>query len=67
MTIEYGGGNDAGNLHVTGNAEATATDCTFSHSSAYGVYVGSSATINADVETANTFSDNAEGNVYIVP
>ncbi|MDM8004683.1 MAG: hypothetical protein QUV05_00820 [Phycisphaerae bacterium] len=67
VTIEYGGGNDAGNLYLSGDAQATATDCTFSHSSAYGVYVSVNSTINADVETANTFSDNAEGTVYIAP
>ncbi|MGQ9650891.1 MAG: right-handed parallel beta-helix repeat-containing protein [Phycisphaerae bacterium] len=67
VTIEYGGGNGAGNLYLTGDAQATAANCTFAHSSTYGVYVGSNATINNDVETANQFSGNAQGAVYIAP
>jgi hypothetical protein len=63
-TIEYGGGNDTGNLYLSGDAEAAATNCTFSNSSSYGVYVGGSATINSDIATANTFSDNALGDVF---
>jgi len=67
VTIEYGGANGAGNLYLSGDAQATATDCTFANSSEYGVYVGSSATINADIETANSFSGNTEGDVFIAP
>lgn len=67
VTIEYGGGNDTGNLYLAGDAQATATDCTFSHSGAYGVYVTTNSTVNDDVETANTFSGNADGNVFIAP
>ncbi|HPD30598.1 MAG TPA: hypothetical protein PLL20_11425 [Phycisphaerae bacterium] len=67
VRIEYGGGSNSGNLRLSGNARATARNCTFAHSGGYGVYVDRNATINNDVETANQFSDNALGNVFISP
>ncbi len=67
VTIEYGGGNDAGNLYLEGDSQATATNCAFTHSSTYGVYVNVASTINADVATANSFSANVSGDVFIEP
>lgn len=70
VTVEYGGGGGAGNLWVSGSSLAEVTNCTFQHSSTWGVWVGSNATVNEGiehVETANTFANNAEGNVYTQP
>jgi len=67
VTIEYGGNNGNGDLKLTGDTQVSATDCTFTNSSTYGVYVATASTINADVATANTFSSNASGDVFIQP
>jgi hypothetical protein len=64
--FEYGGGQDYGNLLVS-DALPQINDCTFGHSSAYGIYLNGLEHLDpAAVEEANVFSDNASGNVVWV-
>jgi hypothetical protein len=64
--IEYGGSMDWGNLVLT-DAQPSIEDCTIRNSSAYGIYMDGFEHLDpAAVEEANTFSDNASGNVFLV-
>ncbi|NMC71680.1 MAG: hypothetical protein GYA57_16655 [Myxococcales bacterium] len=70
VTISGGGAEgdptDA-NLRLGSNARASVTNCTITNSAGWGVWVGNLVTVNADLETANSFSSNALGDVYREP
>ncbi|UCE60854.1 MAG: hypothetical protein JSU63_03710 [Phycisphaerales bacterium] len=68
VTIEYGGGYWDGNLYLASTASEPATvevtNSSFTNSATYGIYIDADSTINDDVETANTFANNASGDVF---
>ncbi len=68
VTIEYGGGYHNANLYLDGSASSpvqiSVTNCTIQHSETWGIYLDVDTNVNADLETANTFSNNASGDVY---
>ncbi len=73
VTVEYGGGGDeqydlALIAAVSDSAGVTisVTNCVLRHSARSAIHLDSYATYNADIESANTFSDNATGDVNIV-
>jgi len=71
VIIEYGGGSYTDETPIGGNllllrgnsgaTRASLTDCTLSHSAAYGLWAEDGALVNDDLFTANRFSDNAYG------
>ena len=68
VEILYGGGYYFGNLDLAASSqhqlEITVGDCTFSHSSKWGVsIVQQYVTVTGDIAADNTFSDNALGDV----
>ena len=68
VEILYGGGYYFGNLDLAASSqhqlEITVGDCTFSHSSKWGVsIVQQYVTVTGDIAADNTFSDNAIGDV----
>lgn len=63
VTIEYGGATSANLSLNTASVRVFANECTFAHSATCGIYVAAGATINGDVATVNTFTDNPGGNV----
>lgn len=63
VTIEYGGATRANLSLNTAPVRVSANECTFAHSATCGIYVAAGATINTDVATVNTFTDNAGGDV----
>jgi len=68
VKILYGGGYYYGNLDLAASSqhrlEITVGDCTFSHSSKWGVsIVQQYVTVTGDIAADNTFSDNALGDV----
>ncbi|MDO9069563.1 MAG: Ig-like domain-containing protein [Deltaproteobacteria bacterium] len=64
--IEYGGGQDFGNLLVS-DALPQIEDCTIRHSSTYGIYLNGVVHLNpATLESQNEFNDNASGDVVWV-
>ncbi len=70
-TVEYGGGYYDANVYITGSTsyptQATVANCHVSDSSKWGILVNTGyATVNADITTANTFANNASGNVSLV-
>ncbi len=68
VTIEYGGGYWDANLYLDGSASSpvqlTVTNCTIQESATWGISLDADTNVNADIETANTFFNNALGNVY---
>ena len=66
VTIEYGGGYWDANLYLTGSSslptQIAVTNSTFQNSSTWGIYI-SQANTNEDISEANTFFDNASGDV----
>jgi len=71
VTIEYGGGYWEANLYIVGSssypAQATVTNCHISDSGEWGIIVDTAyATVNADIDTANTFANNASGDVSLI-
>ncbi len=72
VTIEYGGSavserEQKANLTIggfVGNSTIEIKDCTFGHSKGYGIAIKTDSTVNADVETVNSFIDNASGDVH---
>ena len=71
VTIEYGGGYWDANLLLNGGSASPVllddTDCTFQNSGTWGVYMNRYVTVNADLETANTFFGNVSGDVFEEP
>ncbi len=71
VTIEYGGGYWDANLFLNGGSGSPVlldvTDCTFQNSGSWGVYVNRYVSVNADLETANTFFGNTSGGVFRQP
>ncbi|MBI5607891.1 MAG: hypothetical protein HY902_03320 [Deltaproteobacteria bacterium] len=71
-TIEYGGSGVKSNMDkglVTAHADShgvtvSVKNCTLRHGAGYGLWLGGSAKTNTDIDTANTFADNALGNVF---
>ncbi|HLP21089.1 MAG TPA: hypothetical protein VK174_12340 [Chitinophagales bacterium] len=71
-TITSGGGNTQSNhgmINLMGTASAGSQvdirNCTITNSASYGIYIQRNTTLfNADIETANTFANNAGANVY---
>lgn len=69
--VRFAGGSGAGNagqegmLTLDGNTSGTVSirDCVFEGSAGWGVWLGTDGA-NADIDTANTFSDNALGDVF---
>ena len=71
VTVEYAGGSldqdDVGAIVLTSAGQPismTLRSSTIQHNLQHGLYLSRNATVNADVETANTWADNAGGNVY---
>ncbi len=69
--IEYGGSvggsGEEAMVHIASDSHGvgvTITNSTLSHSGLYAIYLGLYASVNADLETSNTFSDNASGDVF---
>lgn len=74
VTVEYAGGavdqEDLGAIVLTSAGQPislTLRSSTIQHNLQYGLYLSRNATMNADVEAANTWADNAAGNVYREP
>ncbi len=71
VTVEYGGSSisergQKANLTIggfTGNSTMEIKNCTFAHSKGYGIAIKTGSTVNADVETVNSFNDNASGDI----
>lgn len=63
VTIEYGGATSGNLILSEPPVLVAASNCTFAHSGNCGIYVASGGTINNDVATANTFTDNPGGDV----
>ena len=72
-TLEYGGGSvgegtDQGMIVLTSDshgAVVTVKNCTLQHSARWAVYLSNSyASANSDIDSVNTFSDNAQGDVF---
>jgi hypothetical protein len=69
--VRFAGGSGAGNagqagmLTLDANTSGTVSirDCVFEGSAGWGVWLGTDGA-NADIDTANTFSDNALGDVF---
>lgn len=71
-TIEYGGstggGGEAGMINAASDSHGVSLsvkNCTVKDSSQYGIWLGKFAQYNSDIDSANTFSDNAKGNVFM--
>ncbi|EMR03152.1 right-handed parallel beta-helix repeat-containing protein [Cesiribacter andamanensis] len=66
--VEYGGSAVSygvkANVYVPYSSKLTIRNTHLAHSPGYGLYYRSSAVLNTDFETANTFEDNASGSVY---
>jgi hypothetical protein len=69
--IEYGGSvggsGEEAMIHVASDSHGvgvTVTNSTLSHSGLYAIYLGLWAQVNDDIESSNTFSDNASGDVF---
>jgi len=61
--IEYGGGDNYGNIWIE-DAIPTISGCHIAHSAAYGIYLSGNEYPDPDsLEANNTFDDNASGNV----
>ncbi len=78
VTIEYGGGyrffgweSARTNLMLNGSSSAPVrvevTNCTLRESAGWGIWIDDDATVNADIETANTFAGNTGGDVFREP
>jgi hypothetical protein len=71
-TLEYGGSGVKSNMDkglITASADShgvtvSVKNCTLQHGAGYGLWLGGSAVTNADIDTANTFADNALGAVF---
>ncbi|MDF1573025.1 MAG: right-handed parallel beta-helix repeat-containing protein [Bacteroidales bacterium] len=64
VDISYGGGGySESNLWVRGSSRITIGNCSFNHSSNYGIYVSRDATLTDD--GANTFTGNALDDIYV--
>jgi hypothetical protein len=65
--IAYGGHDDYGNIYIS-DCAPTITGCDIGYSSAYGIYLaGSTYPDPAQLQSSNTFHDNASGNVRVPP
>lgn len=66
-TVAYGGNYWYANVYITGSSsnptQATVRNCHISDSGDWGIYLNTYTTVNADIATANTFANNASGNV----
>lgn len=70
-TIEYGGSTtgagEKGMINLASDSHGVSVNvksCTIKDSAQYGIYLGYYAQSNADIESGNTFSNNALGNVF---
>ena len=64
VTIAYGGGYYYANLYVNGTSRVDVTNCTISYSGTRGAYIDEDdATVNGDIESANTFTGNTLADV----
>lgn len=73
VTVEYGGGGDEqydlALIVAVSDSDGVTIDvsnCILRHSARHGIHLGFYADYNDDIETANTFSDNASGDIDIV-
>ncbi|MGB2987369.1 MAG: hypothetical protein WBE26_16000, partial [Phycisphaerae bacterium] len=68
VTIEYGGGYHDANLFLDGTlsspVQLAVTNSLFQESETWGIYLDSDTNVNADIETANEFFNNASGAVH---
>ena len=70
VTISGGGAEGTAwdaNLRLGSTTRISVTNCTITNSAGWGVWVANTVTVNADLETANSFSANALGAVYREP
>jgi hypothetical protein len=71
-TLEYGGSGVVSNMDkglITAKADSHGVTlqvkhCTLQHGAGYGLWLAGSASTNSDIETVNTFVDNALGAVF---
>ncbi|HDP33573.1 MAG TPA: hypothetical protein ENN29_00515 [Candidatus Hydrogenedentes bacterium] len=65
--FEYGGGYWDGNLYITGSsanpARVAVTACAFENSLKWGISLAGTVDVNDDIATANTFANNAGGDI----
>ncbi|MEM1136958.1 MAG: PKD domain-containing protein [Bacteroidota bacterium] len=61
----HGSGVDLINLGVGNSGRLNVANSNFSNSAGFGIYAESTATINADAATVNTFSNNTGGDIQI--
>jgi hypothetical protein len=73
-TIEYGGSTDGGGELGMIQAQSDSHGVTLSvknstirHSARYGIWLGGYTQFNGDIESSNSFTGNAMGNVWIEP
>ncbi|MFO0548335.1 MAG: hypothetical protein U0271_08115 [Polyangiaceae bacterium] len=73
-TVEYGGavegGGEEGMIQAQSDSHGvvlSVKNSTVRHSAQFGIWLGHYASYNDDIESSNTFSDNAEGNVLMQP
>ena len=72
-TLEYGGSGVVSNMDkglITAKADSHGVSlqvkhCTLQHGAGYGLWLAGSASTNSDIETSNTFVDNALGAVFV--
>jgi hypothetical protein len=70
-TVEYGGspggGGEKGMIQAYTDSHGVVVsvrDSVIQHSAQYGIWLGGSAQYNDDIESSNTFADNASGDVF---
>lgn len=73
-TVEYGGstggGGEQGMIHANADSHGvvlSVKSSTVRNSGQYGIWLGHYAQYNSDIESSNTFSGNASGNVFKAP
>jgi len=74
VTVEYGGsptgGGEEGMITAASDSHGVSLQvkhCTIKDSGQWGIWLGKFAEVNSDIETINTFSNDAKGNVYRQP
>jgi hypothetical protein len=73
VTVEFGGATGFGEnglIHARSDSHGvalTVTNSTLRNSAQYAIYLGAWAQVNGDIESSNTFSNNALGNVLQEP
>ncbi len=67
VIVEFGGGYYNGNVHITGTStypvRVHVTNSRFENSGSWGISLSGTFEVNDDIDTANDFKDNADGDI----